>query len=283
MATKPPAAVPADAAGVVVHLGRGPTVPNDPDELLAPGVQAELASRVGPAEGRRLAERLAAAAAAYERDRYLDAFRITKTLADVVPDAPAVRELHGLVCYRLGRWRMAITHLQAAAALLGDDPRHLPVLMDCHRALGHLRPVQELWEALVAASPGADVVAEGRLVLAGAWADHGRLSDAIAVLVDGGAARDRRHPADRHVRQWYALADLAERAGDVGWARRLFTRVVAADPELADAVDRLELLGGPVVPVLDGHGSGDGHATLGAIAAARPLPVRAGRRTGARR
>jgi hypothetical protein len=39
------------------------------------------------------------------------------------------------------------------------------------------------------------------------------------------------------------LADLCERAGDAPRARELFRRVVAVDPGLADAAERLQALG----------------------------------------
>jgi hypothetical protein len=48
------------------------------------------------------------------------------------------------------------------------------------------------------------------------------------------------------VRQWYVLADLYERSGDVPRARELFTRVALADPGAYDVDDRLEELGGRV-------------------------------------
>ena len=108
---------------------------------LPPGVAEEISAAVGAARGKRISERLASAARAYARDRYTEAARITRALAEEVPESPATRELHGLVCYRLGRWRQAITHLEAARALTGGDPDQIPVLMDCHRALGHRRRV----------------------------------------------------------------------------------------------------------------------------------------------
>ena len=197
----------------------------------------------GGARGATLAERMAAGVHAYERDRYTEALRITKALVDEVPGSASARELHGLVCYRLGRWRDAVRHLEAARSLSGDDPSQIPVLMDCRRAMGHHRQVAALWEALRAASPPVDVLVEGRLVLAADLADRGELDEAIVVLASAGAARNLRHPGDRHVRQWYVLADLYERSGDVPRARELFARVVAADPELADAPDRLASLG----------------------------------------
>lgn len=208
-------------------------------------VAEELAAAVGRERGRDLGERMAHAVRAYERDRYLEAFRITRHLVDRVPEAAAVRELHGLVCYRLGRWHEAAKHLEAARSLSGGDPMQLPVIMDCRRALGHHKKVETLWEDLRSESPSADVLAEGRLVLAAHRADRGELSSAIEVLVSAGAARRLRHPAERHLRQWYVLADLYERAGDLARARELFGRVADSDPELADATQRLAELGRP--------------------------------------
>lgn len=203
----------------------------------------ELDAAVGRARGAKLAERLAAASRAYARDRYPEAFRITKTLVGQVPESASARELHGLVCYRMGRFREAVRHLDAARVLSGDDPSQLPVLMDCHRALRHHRRVEELWEELRAASPDADVLAEGRLVVAAERADKGDLEGAIDLLVRAGAGRNLRHPADRHLRQWYLLADLSERAGNLPQARELFRRVADADPNLADVTVRLAGLG----------------------------------------
>ncbi|MDE3085706.1 MAG: tetratricopeptide repeat protein [Acidobacteriota bacterium] len=206
-------------------------------------VTDELSAAAGRDRGARLADRLAAAARAYERDRYPEALRMTKSLLTQVPGAATVQELHGLVCYRLGRYREAARHLKEAAELAGGDTSQLPVRMDCHRAMGHHRRVQELWEELRASSPDADVLAEGRLVLAAGLADRGELQRAIDLLAQSGAGRALRHPAPRHVRQWYVLADLAERVGDLPRARELFARVAEADPDLADAALRLAALG----------------------------------------
>jgi tetratricopeptide (TPR) repeat protein len=218
-------------------------VPRSGDEQLPAEVVAELTQAGGRVQAAKLAERLRAAAGAYRRDRYHDAIRISRDIVEQVPQSAAARELYGLASYRLGRWRDALNHLQAAASLGGDDPTQLPVLMDCHRALGHHRRVQELWEQLRSSSSPADVLAEGRLVLAADLADRNDLDGAIALLVGGGAGRALRHPRDRHVRQWYVLADLYERAGDLPRAREFFARVVTADPDVADAEERLAALG----------------------------------------
>jgi len=214
-----------------------------PGEVLPAAVVEELAAAVGPERARSLAGRMEAAARAYAHDRYTDAFRMTKELVALVPESAAVRELHGLVCYRLGRWTLALGHLDAARRLDGDDASQLPVMMDCHRALHRHRRVAALWEELRAGSPSPDILAEGRMVLASDLADQGDLGAAVDVLASAGAGRSFRHPADRHLRQWYVLADLYDRAGDTAHARDLFGRVAAADPHLADAAARYEALG----------------------------------------
>jgi tetratricopeptide (TPR) repeat protein len=213
------------------------------EETLPGDVVSELVTAVGREEATRLARRLAEATRAYERDRYPEALRITTAVVGSAPNSAAARELHGLVCYRLGRWRHAVKHLEAAATLSGGDPSQLPVVMDCHRAMGNHRRVEALWEELRSSSPPADVLVEGRLVLSADLADRGELQRAIELLLASGAARNVRHPADRHLRQWYVLADLFERAGDVPRARDLFMRVATADPDLADAAERVEALG----------------------------------------
>jgi tetratricopeptide (TPR) repeat protein len=210
---------------------------------LPPEVMNELAAAVGRDDANKLSERMEAAARAYERDRYAEAFRITKNIVEKVPESAAARELHGLVCYRLGRWTQAIGHLEAARRLDDDDTSQIPVMMDCHRALHRHRRVAALWEELRASSPSPDILAEGRMVLASDLADQRKLNAAVEVLASAGAAKNLRHPSDRHVRQWYVLADLYERAGDAAHARELFGRVASADPELADAAERYATLG----------------------------------------
>jgi len=115
-----------------------------------------------------------------------------------------------------------------------------PVVADCERALGRHDAVEQRWEALRQASPRAEVLAEGRLVMAGSLADRGRLNDAIALLAR--YEPDRARPRDWHMRTWYALADLYERAGDVPRARALFQRLVKRDADFFDAAERLAAL-----------------------------------------
>ncbi len=224
---------------------RGPRrVPFEPKPL-PPELAAEIrrAADVATAKHREvLVTKMTDAVAAYDRGRYQDAARLGKQVADETPSVAAVRQLAGLAAYRAGRWREAVRQLNAYG-LLTDDIDHVPALMDCHRALGQRRKVADLWADLRQRSPEPDVLAEARMVAAGMLADRGDLDGAISLLASGGAGRSLRNPSTRHLRQWYALADLYERAGDLPRARELFMRVSRADPDAYDVSERVAALG----------------------------------------
>jgi tetratricopeptide (TPR) repeat protein len=204
-------------------------------------IAQEVAGAVEPALAPRIERRLGQAADAFERDHVTDALRILRPLSKEAPGVPAVRELTGLAFYATGQWALAAKELEAFRALGGSVEQH-PVLADCYRALKRYKAVSELWEELREASPGAALVTEGRIVAAGALADQGDIKGAIQLL-ERGPVRPKRAAASHHARLWYALADLYERAGDAPKARELFERVVAVEPALADAAERLAGLG----------------------------------------
>ena len=187
----------------------------------------------------RLQEAILRAARALERGYERDAVRILRPMRDVHPESPDVRELLGLALYRLGRWAQAQKELDAFVNLTGSAEQH-PVLMDIARALGRHARVEELWEELRAASPGAEVMTEGRIVTAGSLADRGRVPEAIKLLERGPVSPKR--VGEHHLRLWYALADLQERAGDLPAARSLFRRVSSKDPSFVDVAERLAAL-----------------------------------------
>jgi tetratricopeptide (TPR) repeat protein len=204
-------------------------------------VAEDVAKAAGPNWAARVKDRLADATRAYEAERYRDAKRMLEGLLERAPSAVAVRELLGLTYYRLGKWRDAIRELGAVELLTGSVDHH-PVIADCHRALGQMDAVERLWDELRRTGAEVAVVIEGRIVMAGALADKKRFAEAVKVLEQGPI--DVRKPHEHHLRLWYALADLYEKAGDVARARSLFTRLATADPEFADVLDRLDSLGG---------------------------------------
>jgi tetratricopeptide (TPR) repeat protein len=201
---------------------------------------AELDELAGPSHVPKLGERIRSASRAFDRERFTEARKLLKPLAERAPGSAPVRELYGLTLYRLGQWRAAARELEAFRTLTGSAEQ-LPVLADCYRALRRYDEVDQLWKELASASPSAEAVTEGRIVTAGAMADRGELDRAIRFLEAGQkpAKRMRTH----HIRLTYALADLVERAGDIPRARQLFRRVADADPDFADVSYRLRTLG----------------------------------------
>lgn len=190
-------------------------------------------------EATRVHDAVLRAARALERGYEREAVRILRPQRELHPKAPDVRELLGVALYRLGRWAPAQKELEAFLVLTGSATQH-PVLMDCARALGRHARVEALWEELRAVSPGAEIMTEGRIVAAGSLADRGRIPEAIKLLERGPLSPKR--VAEHHLRLWYALADLHERAGDFPGARSLFRKVSSKDPAFVDVAERLAAL-----------------------------------------
>jgi tetratricopeptide (TPR) repeat protein len=203
----------------------------------APG----LVAMVGKQRAQRLSGRLNEAALAFLEDRYLEARSILKPIVDEVPALPQARELYGLTLYRLGRWKPAVDQLEELRVLTNHSAEQNHVLADCYRALGRHDRVEELWLELREASPGADVVSEGRIVAAGSKADQGNYPAAIAILSKG--FRLPRNPEEFHLRRAYALADLYERSGDLVQARTIFERLESSEPDYLDVEERISALG----------------------------------------
>ena len=231
-----------EQAESAVTRGRGrdrSVRPFAPMSELAEEVRAELARAVGTARTERVERRLREAADDFEHERFGDAARVLRKLSDEAPTVAAVRELYGLTMYRQSKWRPAAKELEAYR-LLSDSVDQHPVLADCYRALRQWDVVDALWQELGAASPGAELVTEGRIVVAGAMADRGELLGAIRLLEQGW--RYPKTPKPFHLRRAYALADLYERAGEVPRARDLFGRVLTSEPDFADVAQRVRTL-----------------------------------------
>lgn len=206
--------------------------------LPAPVVE-ELRGEAGPARADQLEAMLAGASRAYERDRYDEALSLVRAVLREAPGSTAARELLGLTLYRLGRWKQAASELRRLHEATGSVDQY-PVIADCERALGRTERVGELWEELRTSDASQEVVAEGRIVMAGVLADSGRLEEAIALL--GPAASKARGGGLYKLRQVYALADLYERAGDLPRARQLFGQLATEAPDLFDAPQRLRAI-----------------------------------------
>lgn len=210
---------------------RRPASSVDVGDVTFPGVGGETETK--------LRRRLAEAAVAFERDRFGEAYRLLQSIDRLAPDVPEVLELRGLTQYRQGRWAQAIKDLRRFEELSDSVEQH-PVIADCHRARREWAAVAETWRELGEASPSAELVEEGRIVMAGAYADQGDLKAAIRLLESAPTVPRKLKP--HHLRRFYALADLYERAGDRKRARRLFESIDATEPGLGDVRDRIRQL-----------------------------------------
>jgi len=199
----------------------------------------KLEESVGHRNAHRYRRQLDQAEAAYAQDDFQKAWMALDGMVKDALSVPEVRELSGLVLYRLGRWEAAAQHLEAYRALTGVTDLH-PVLADCHRAQRRWRDVEALWAELRDAGASAAVLAEGRIVAAGALGDRGELAEAVRLL-SAGFQRPRR-AKEHHFRQAYALADLLERAGEVPRARELFGWLRDQDELYVDVAERLAAL-----------------------------------------
>lgn len=221
-----------------------PGAPRRKAKQVAPEVREELEELVPAARLDRYQDRLAAAADALDRGRFADARSLVQPVLRELPEIAFAHELAGLALYRMGRWKQAANELESARRLDGSV-RHHAVLADCYRALKRYRKVDELWLELREASPDAGLMAEGRIVAAGALADQGDLPGALAVMKKAMELPEasRRKVHEHHLRQWYVVADLFDRMGDVVSARRWFRLVAGHDADFADVTDRLRSLG----------------------------------------
>jgi tetratricopeptide (TPR) repeat protein len=188
----------------------------------------------------RFIERLTQAQEALDRERFDDARRLASPLLRELPGVAAVHEVVGLAAYRSGRWKQAVAELEAAQAL-HPTVELLPVLADAYRALRRWGDVDRIWGDVRASSPAHEILAEARIVAAGAEADRGDLQAALRTMAK--AKQMPRRVRDHHLRQWYMLGDLYDRAGDPLEATHWFGLVARHDAEFVDVADRLRALG----------------------------------------
>ena len=204
-------------------------------------VAGSIIAIVGERASKRLIEKLALALDAFERGRYQDAKKIIIPISRDCPGVELIHEIAGLSMYRMGQWRDAADHLEQARALTSGSTLNHPVLADCYRALMRYDKVDELWKELKDASPDPTIVAEGRIVAASALADQGDIQAAVRLMQQ--SKQDPAKVREHHLREWYVLADLYDRSGEVVQARTIFQRIAKNDADFTDVRDRLETLG----------------------------------------
>ena len=207
-------------------------------------VVAEFEKALGKRHGKYL-QRYEAALAAFEAQRYKEARIALTPLAKECSDVASVHDLLGLCLYREENFARAIEALEVAQRINSHQVFNHAVLADCHRALKNYDRVDELWAELRDASPHPELLAEGRIVFAGSLVDRGRLEEARDIMekVSPTSSKPSKGINEYHLRQWYVLADVYDRLGDVVGARRVFEAILSIDTHFADVPERLSTLG----------------------------------------
>jgi tetratricopeptide (TPR) repeat protein len=195
------------------------------------GLPEKLASRV--------ARHLAAAGLLIDEDPET-AYRHTLAARARAPRLAVVREAAGEAAYAAGHYAEALADLRAAKRMNGVTA-YLPMMADCHRALGQPEQAIKLAKSPSVAGFPAAAKAEMTIVEAGARRDMGQLDAALRTLELAPLTSKSREPWV--VRLRYAYADTLESAGREADALAWFHRTDAIDgDQLTDAADRADAL-----------------------------------------
>ncbi|WP_182524197.1 tetratricopeptide repeat protein [Nocardioides dongkuii] len=187
----------------------------------------------------RVARHLAAAGALIDEDPET-AYQHTLAARARAPRLAVVREASGEAAYAAGHYAEALAELRAAKRMNGATA-YLPIMADCHRALG--QPAQALKLAKSPSVPNfsPEAKAEMTIVEAGARRDLGQLDAALRTLELAPLQSKSRAPWV--VRLRYAYADTLETAGRLSDALTWFHRTYGIDSEqITDAAERAEAL-----------------------------------------
>ncbi|WP_224766105.1 tetratricopeptide repeat protein [Nocardioides campestrisoli] len=187
----------------------------------------------------RVARHLAAAGALIDEDPET-AYQHTLAARARAQRLAVVREATGEAAYAAGHYAEALAELRAAKRMNGATD-YLPIMADCHRALGQPEQALKLAKSPSVANFAPEAKAEMTLVEAGARRDMGQLDAALRTLELAPLMSKSR--ASWVVRLRYAYADILEAAGRHGDALAWFHRTHAIDGEqLTDAAERAEML-----------------------------------------
>jgi tetratricopeptide (TPR) repeat protein len=187
----------------------------------------------------RVARHLAAAGMLIDEDPE-KAYQHTLAARARASRIAVVREATGEAAYAAGHFAEALAELRAAKRMNGAT-EYLPMMADCHRALGNPEQAIKLAKSPSVANFSTEAKAEMTLVEAGARRDMGQLDAALRTLELAPLMNKTR--ANWVVRLRYAYADTLEAAGRENDALAWFHRTHAVDSdEITDAAERAEQL-----------------------------------------
>jgi len=187
----------------------------------------------------RVARHLAAAGMLIDEDPE-KAYQHTLAARARASRIAVVREATGEAAYAAGHFAEALAELRAAKRMNGAT-EYLPIMADCHRALGNPEQALKLAKSPSVVNFAPEAKAEMTLVEAGARRDMGQFDAALRTLELAPLMNKTR--ANWVVRLRYAYADTLEAAGRENDALAWFHRTHAIDSEdLTDAAERAEQL-----------------------------------------
>ena len=215
----------------------GPPLPEDVSGAeLDPAVRAQLKG-LPEKLAARVARHLAAAGDLIDSDPET-AYQHTLAAKARAPRLAVVREAAGEAAYASGHYAEALADLRAAKRMNGATA-YLPIMADCHRALGQADQALKLAKSPSVANFSSEAKAEMTLVESGARRDLGQLDAALRTLELAPLMSKSREPWV--VRLRYAYADTLAAAGKEEEALTWFHRTHAVDSEeLTDAAARAE-------------------------------------------
>ncbi|HWJ82206.1 MAG TPA: tetratricopeptide repeat protein [Nocardioides sp.] len=213
----------------------GPPLPDAiTGKELAPEVRAQLKS-LPEKLAMRVARHLAAAGELIDEDPET-AYQHTLAARARASRLAVVREAAGEAAYAAGHYAEALAELRAAKRMNGATA-YLPIMADCHRALGNAKRALELAKSPSVAKFTPAAKAEMTIVEAGARRDLGQFDAALRTLEL--APINSKSRESWVVRLRYAYADTLEQAGREQDALTWFHRTNAIDSEeLTDAAER---------------------------------------------
>lgn len=217
----------------------GPDLPEHiTGEELDRSVSAQLKA-LPPKLAQRVARHLAAAGSMVDDDPET-AYQHTLAARARAPRLAVVREATGEAAYAAGHYAEALAELRAAKRMNGATD-YLPIMADCHRALGQPQQAVKLAQSPSVANFASPAKAEMTIVEAGARRDLGQMDAALRVLEQAPLMSKSREPWV--VRLRYAYAHTLEAAGRPTEALTWFHRTDAIDgDELTDAAERAAAL-----------------------------------------
>ncbi len=160
-------------------------------------------------------------------ERYQAALPDLRKAKELSPRSATVRELLGLAAYRAGQWQEGLSELRTFRRLTGDLI-HMPVEMDCLRALGRKADVSKTWEQIRSSDVSSTIQNEARVVYGSHLLDEGKVREAWEVVKPGRLVSS---PSMAEMRRWYVAARVALAAGDRDAANRILTALESQETD----------------------------------------------------